>query len=242
VNALQPKAVGSSLIVKLTKSMTLNLLRKSCGLSNINDVLVLPFATGMSITLTLLALKAQRGAEAEYVIWPRIDQKTCLKSMLAANLKPVVIEPIMEGDELRTDLEQVEAKIKELGPSKVLAIFTTTSCFAPRAYDSVVEVAKLCKEHKIYHVVNNAYGLQCSKISQDLVLASQKGNLDVLISSTDKNFMVPVGGSLIYSPKKKDLVDKINKFYPGRASGSPIIDLFLTYLQMGEVTFKQLLK
>ena len=53
--------------------------------------------------------------------------------------------------------------------------------------------------------------------------------------------MVPVGGSIIYSPKKKDLIDTINKFYPGRASGAPIIDLFVTYLQMGEVTLRKLL-
>ena len=54
--------------------------------------------------------------------------------------------------------------------------------------------------------------------------------------------MVPVGGSVIFSNKKKDLVDKINKFYPGRASSGPIIDLFLTFLQMGSKTLKDLLK
>ena len=92
VNALQPKAVGSSLMVKLTKAMTLNVLKKVVGLSCINDCIVLPFATGMSITLSLLALKSLK-PQAEYVIWPRIDQKTCLKSILTANLKPIVIEP-----------------------------------------------------------------------------------------------------------------------------------------------------
>jgi O-phospho-L-seryl-tRNASec:L-selenocysteinyl-tRNA synthase len=58
VNALQPKAVGSSLMVKLTKAMALHVLRKIVGLAFINDIVVLPFATGMSITLCLLALKA----------------------------------------------------------------------------------------------------------------------------------------------------------------------------------------
>ena len=53
--------------------------------------------------------------------------------------------------------------------------------------------------------------------------------------------MVPVGGSIIYCPKKKDLVEKINKFYPGRASGAPIIDLFITFLEMGEKNLKELL-
>lgn len=54
--------------------------------------------------------------------------------------------------------------------------------------------------------------------------------------------MVPVGGSIIYCPKKKDLVEKINKFYPGRASGGPIMDLFITYLEMGEKNLRELLK
>ena len=54
--------------------------------------------------------------------------------------------------------------------------------------------------------------------------------------------MVPVGGSVVYSPKKKDIVEKINKFYPGRASSSPLMDLFLTYLQCGEINFKSLLQ
>jgi O-phospho-L-seryl-tRNASec:L-selenocysteinyl-tRNA synthase len=84
--------------------------------------------------------------------------------------------------------------------------------------------------------------LQCSRITADLNLCHKKGVVDVIISSTDKNFMVPVGGSIIYSPKKKDIVDKINKFYPGRAGAGPIIDLFITYLQMGENTLKNLLK
>ena len=45
--------------------------------------------------------------------------------------------------------------------------------------------------------------------------------------------MVPVGGSVIYSHKKLDLIEKINNFYPGRAAGGPIMDLFLTFLEMG---------
>ena len=90
-------------------------------------------------------------------------------------------------------------------------------------------------------MINNAYGLQCTRWSNDINLAVKKGRVDVLISSTDKNFMVPVGGSIVYGPDKK-LVSEINKNYPGRASGSPILDLFITFLQMGEDGLKQLLK
>ena len=75
--------------------------------------------------------------------------------------------------------------------------------------------------------------------------------MDIIISSTDKNFMVPVGGSIIYSPQppkskiegqEVGIIQKINKFYPGRASGAPIMDLFITYLEMGEITLKDLLR
>ena len=45
--------------------------------------LVLPVATGMSLTLVLLSLKTQR-PQAQFVLWPRIDQKSCFKSILAA--------------------------------------------------------------------------------------------------------------------------------------------------------------
>lgn len=71
---------------------------------------------------------------------------------------------MLEGEELRTNLAGVEKAIGDY-QGKVLCVFTTTSCFAPRAYDSVVEVAELCKKHGLFHVVNNAYGLQCSKIT-----------------------------------------------------------------------------
>jgi len=68
--------------------------------------LVLPLATGMTITLALLTLKQvcpelftrlfgrftynslfhdqMRPATARYVLWPRMDQKSCLKSIQTA--------------------------------------------------------------------------------------------------------------------------------------------------------------
>ena len=44
---------------------------------------MLPVATGMSLVMTLLTLKQQRPG-AKYVIWPRIDQKSCFKCILTA--------------------------------------------------------------------------------------------------------------------------------------------------------------
>lgn len=45
--------------------------------------------------------------------------------------------------------------------------------------------------------------------------------------------MVPVGGAIIYSPSVS-IINEVAKFYPGRASISPILDLFVTLLNMGE--------
>lgn len=57
VTELQPKAVGSSLLLKLTTSLTINLLHY-IGLKFVKDLIILPFATGMSITISLLTLSA----------------------------------------------------------------------------------------------------------------------------------------------------------------------------------------
>ena len=57
----------------------------------------------MSISLGLLML-ANKHPEKKYVIWSRIDQKTCLKAIETANLIPIVIELKKEGDSLTTDI------------------------------------------------------------------------------------------------------------------------------------------
>ena len=74
----------------------------------------------------------QQQQQKRYVIWSRIDQKTCLKSISAANLTPVVIELLRQGDELVTDVEAIKAALERIGPGNVAAVVTTTSCFAPR--------------------------------------------------------------------------------------------------------------
>jgi O-phospho-L-seryl-tRNASec:L-selenocysteinyl-tRNA synthase len=108
--AVQPKAAGSSLMVQLTNYLAAHALRLA-GFSNVKDCIVLPAATGMTLTLTMIALR-QSCPEATHIIWPRIDQKTCLKAIVTAGLIPVVIENTLEGDELRTDLAAVESAIQ----------------------------------------------------------------------------------------------------------------------------------
>jgi O-phosphoseryl-tRNA(Sec) selenium transferase len=98
-----------------------------------------------------------------YVIWPRIDQKSCFKAITTAGFVPIVIENTLNGDEVSCNPSAIDSKIKELGADSVVAVVTTTSCFAPRAPDALVEVAVLCAAAGVPHVVNNAYGLQSTK-------------------------------------------------------------------------------
>ena len=183
-------------------------MQKVLGLSCVRDAIILPFATGMALTMSLLTLKAEydKVSEAqnlpkkEYVIFSRIDQKTCLKSIYTANLKPIVIELEKNGDNLQTNMKGIRAAFEDPEfKDKILCVLSTTSCFAPRIYDDVSSIAQMCKEFSIGHIINSAYGLQCSKISSMIVEADQKGIIDAIVSSTDKNFMVPVGGSIIYN-------------------------------------------
>ena len=62
----------------------------------------------MALSLAFLTLHQMR-PQTKYVIWSRIDQKTCLKSILTANLTPVVIELKQEHDSLVTVEENVTA-------------------------------------------------------------------------------------------------------------------------------------
>jgi len=52
----------------------------------VSSAFVVPMATGMTLTLCMLTLKSMR-REAQYVLWPRIDQKSCFKSIIAAGEK-----------------------------------------------------------------------------------------------------------------------------------------------------------
>eukprot|EP00775_Hariotina_reticulata_P012426 gene12426-12562_t len=138
--------------------------------------------------------------------------KTCLKSITAANLVPVVVELLRHGDELVTDVAGIAAAIEQLGTASVAAVVTTTSCFAPRVLTAAVTAA--CR----------------------------RGRVDAIVQSTDKNFMVPVGGAVITAPAGREgawgfnrgwLIDAVAKNYPGRASMTAHWDLLVTLLYWG---------
>lgn len=241
INDLQPKACGSSLLTQLTNSLLKNLLH-SIGMTFIKEIIILPFATGMALTISFLTLRLLK-PKAKYIIWCRIDQKTCLKCIVTSGFEPIIINPIPNKDndyELETNIEEIKKAINKYNIENILCICSTTSCFAPRGYDNVEEISKICKEKNLFHIINNAYGIYCTKIIDMLNKADKFGNITLVVSSTDKNFMVPVGGSLVYS-SNLEMVEKLKGNYPGRASISPLLDLFISFLEMGKNKYKKLI-
>ncbi|RNA21717.1 O-phosphoseryl-tRNA(Sec) selenium transferase [Brachionus plicatilis] len=236
---VQPKAIGSSVLNKLTNELVLDLLKLS-GLSNVVDCIIAPMATGMTLTFCMLSIR-QFKPSAKYVIMPRIDQKSCIKSITCAGFIPVIIEPNKVLDELVTNLHEIESQIIDLKPESIACILSTTSCFAPRGPDKVEDLAILCKKYNLFHLVNNAYGLQSTKITHMLNQALRTGRVDVIVQSTDKNLMVPVGGAII-AVSDKETFHRITEFYPGRASFSQSMDILITILSMGSDEYKCLLK
>ncbi|GLC64731.1 hypothetical protein PLESTF_000201300 [Pleodorina starrii] len=245
VAAEQPKAAGSSLMAAITGHLAADALRIA-GLEGVGPVSVLPLATGMALTLVLLALRPQRPPGADTVVWSRVDQKTCLKAITAAGLRPHVVELRRRGDELVTDVQAISDAITSLGPDRIAAVVTTTSCFAPRAPDDVAAVARLCAAAAVPHLVNNAYGVQSRQTCRALAAAWRPGGgggrVDAVVQSTDKNFMVPVGGALVAAPATRpDLVAAVNGTYPGRASVAAHLDLLMTLLHWGAQGWRKVL-
>ncbi|KAK0423873.1 hypothetical protein QR680_008380 [Steinernema hermaphroditum] len=236
----QPKAQGSSMMAQIANEFALQTI-KLMGVRSCKGALIVPMATGMALSLCLSSWRRSR-PEAKYVIFSRIDQKSCFKSILFAGYEPLIVDLIRDDhtDSLQTNIDGIRRVIRDR-PEQILAVMTTTSCFAPRAPDDLVEVAKLCSEFGLFHLVNNAYGLQSPKCVEFLEEARQEGRIDAFVQSTDKNFLIPVGGAVI-GTFKKSKAEAIAQFYPGRASAIPSRDFAITCLYLGKSGWHALLQ
>ncbi|KAJ9472686.1 O-phosphoseryl-tRNA(Sec) selenium transferase [Diplonema papillatum] len=250
LTANQPKAAGSSLIYSLTNLMAADVLRMA-GVKLTHSAVVVPTATGMALSLVLSSLPSHPPSvpshsptapllRKRWVIWSRIDQKTCLKCIYSAGFEAYVVPLKRTGDFFTTDLDGIAAALMTCTPENVLCVLTTTSCFAPRLPDNVLEVARLCKKYEVPHVINNAYGVQSSGVMKQINAAIEHGRVDFFVQSSDKNFMVPVGASVVASPKA-EIMQKMCGTYAGRASGSGVMDLFVTFLSIGRKGYADLL-
>jgi O-phospho-L-seryl-tRNASec:L-selenocysteinyl-tRNA synthase len=103
----------------------------------------------------------------------------------------------------------------------------------------VERIARLCAATDVPHVINNAYGVQSAFLCGQVTRACRVGRVDVIIQSSDKNFMVPVGGTVVASTHRHPLIVQLMaQRYPGRASVAAHLDLMLTLLHLGRVGWR----
>lgn len=201
--------------------------------------------------LALQYMQKMCGPTKRRVVMSRIDQKTCVKTILGCNLELELIDLIQDPltDSLTTNLECLEEKLKS--SDDVLCVSVTTSCFAPRIPDDLRSVARLCRKYGSCLLINNAYGVadqycRCM-VNAALNVEASRSVEDrrqrpwFVVQSTDKNFLVPVGGCIL-SSSHGESVANVARLYPGRASASPAIDLLITFLSMGKKAYQQLLQ
>jgi O-phospho-L-seryl-tRNASec:L-selenocysteinyl-tRNA synthase len=235
LNVPQPKAAGASLMQQVTNTVALDAIRK-LGLSNVKAGLVTPLSTGMTLALVLGALR--RELHIRKVLYPRIDHVSPRRGIALAGLEEIPISTTMDADAVRTDLNDLE---KHLLKEKFCAVLSTTTFFPPRESDPAKEIARLCSEHDVPLVINNAYGVQSEDVMERLRAACDAGRVDAVVQSSDKNFMAPVGGSIIVSPSAQ-VIDWAADTYAGRATAAPVVQTLCALLSLGLNKYKDLQK
>lgn len=238
IAAVQPKAAGSSIVAKLANELSLHAIRLA-GVPNVHSCCVIPMATGMTLALCMQAFRRNR-PRAKFVLWTRVDQKSSFKSIIGCGFQPIVIENRLVGDELATDLNAIVEHLDAIDVDEIACVLSVTSVFAPRSPDALEEIAELCQQRGIPHLINNAYGTQSSKCMHLIASAARRGRVDAFVQSLDKNFLVPVGGSIV-GTFSADTMQLVTGTYPGRASAIPATDLVITLLQMGTIGYEALL-
>ncbi len=232
VSAAQPKAPGSSIMYQLANKLALDALNKF-GLPNVKDAIVFPFSTGMALGLACAA--ARKRKNKTIILNPRLDHNSPLKGMELVGVTPRIIQGTLEGDAIRVNPEEIEKEITD----DVLGILSTTTFFPPRECDDIKKIAKLAKENDVFHVINNAYGVQSKVIMKRIQGAIDAGRVDAIVQSTDKNFLTPIGGSIVASPNK-DFLEEINQCYAGRASAAPVVQFLASILSLGTRKYQEL--
>ncbi len=233
--APQPKAPGASQMQQVANNVALDAIRK-LGLSNMKGGLVTPLSTGMTISLVFGALRREYGVKR--ILYPRIDHTSPHRAIALSGLEEQIIPTLIEGDAVRADLRFLEKEIKKDSSSAVLA---TTTFFPPRESDPVKEIAKACAERDIPLVINNAYGVQSERVMSEIRAAVDAGRVDAVVQSSDKNFLAPVGASIVVTPKE-NFIDSIADTYAGRATAAPVVQTLAAMLAIGLDTYKDLQK
>ena len=239
LTAPQPKAPGASIMYELTNTLALNFLKKF-GLPNIKSAIILPLCTGMALSLCIGALRPDWNDEKllhkRKVIVPQIDHKSLIKGLDLMGIARKTVKGKVFGDAVRIPIEDIKSALDD----DCFAVISTTSFFPPREYDNIKEISKFAKENNLVHIVINAYGVQSLDWMKLIRVGIDAGRIDVIIQSTDKNALTPIGGAIIASPTE-EIITKISQAYAGRASATPIINFLISMLSLGIEGYEKLI-
>ncbi len=232
----QPKAPGASIMYGLTNNILKSFL-KNLGLKVY--AMATPVATGMSIALCLSA--SRKMYNSNMVIYPYAAHKSPIKAVSFAGLKMRLVETRLYGDAVRVDVGDIEDAIKkEVKENNNPCVLSTLTFFPPRESDNIEEIAKICRDYDIPHIINGAYAIQ-NKYYINKLNKAFKYRVDAVVSSSDKNLLTPIGGGIVYSKDKKFLKE-ISYSYPGRACATPIVNILVSLLSMGMNKYIELMK
>jgi O-phospho-L-seryl-tRNASec:L-selenocysteinyl-tRNA synthase len=229
----QPKAVGATIMQQVTNHVALDAIR-ALGLPNVKHGLVTPLSTGMTIGLVFAALRRELGINQ--VLYPRIDHRSPHRGIALAGLTEIAVPTVLEEDAVRADLGELEHLMENRDN---FAVLSTTTFFPPRESDPVKAIAKLCQEQSVPLVINNAYGVQSEEIMKKISSAIDAGRVDAIIQSGDKNFLAPVGSSVVVTPEKVT-TDWIAESYAGRATAAPLVQTLAALLALGHKHYSRL--
>ncbi|MHA1985013.1 MAG: O-phosphoseryl-tRNA(Sec) selenium transferase [Promethearchaeota archaeon] len=240
LTAPQPKAPGGSIMYEISNYLARDILR-NFGLPNIKEAIVTPLCTGMSLSLTLGALRPRiddtNTSMKNTVLIPQIDHKAVLKAIDLMGLKTKIVKGKVHGDAVKIPIEDIESSLDD----DCFAIVSLTSFFPPREHDNIKGISRLAQDKGLNHIIINAYGVQSPEWMKLIRAAIDAGRVDAIIQSTDKNFLTPVGGALIASPKKES-IDKISQAYAGRASATPVVNFLISMLSLGISGYQKLIE
>jgi O-phospho-L-seryl-tRNASec:L-selenocysteinyl-tRNA synthase len=199
------------------------------------SAVVSPLSTGMTLALALAEAREESGKVKNTVVYPRIDHDSPMKALKLTNLQAKVVDGKIIGDAVRISIDDISEAVDR----NCCAILSTTTFFPPREPDSIKEIAKIAAEQNVFHIINNAYGVQSREIMREIRSAADAGRVDVVVQSTDKNFLAPVGGAIIASPNDR-FAEKAAAYYAGRASAAPVYQFLSAILSLGVEGYERL--
>jgi len=240
LTAPQPKAPGGSIMYEISNYLARDILR-NFGLPNVKKAIVTPLCTGMSLSLTLGALRPRSNSNNQKikstVLVPQIDHNAVLKAIDLMGLKTKIVKGKIHGDAVKIPIEDIESSLDD----DCFAIISLTSFFPPREPDNIKKISRFAQEKDLFHIIINAYGVQSPEWMKLIRAAIDAGRVDAIIQSTDKNFLTPVGGALIASPTE-EIINKISQAYTGRASATPVVNFMISMLSLGISGYQKLIE